>query len=190
RDDLRRRDGETYTFVEGLIGEMEAALAGDAAALRSNRAQIYVNLAQSSRRGGTAGGIQEAAVLLDSALIHDPGYLPAMIEYASLEGERGRMARAQEWVAVAEGLDGGHTPLLVLRAELLGRDPSGVPGAAETRVELLRRASEQERDPQLRAGYVRELWELQEALGSLPDAIATAEAYALAGPESSSRLRQ
>lgn len=189
RAELERKDPATFEFVHTLTAELERSLAGDPGALRSNRAQLYVNLARAAREEARSRQAAEAAVLLDSALIHDAGYVPAMLEYALLEGERGRMARADEWLGVAEGIDPGASALLATRAALLGMDDRGIPAAADSRIALLRQAADREVDPLLRGGYLRARWQLQEGQGWLPEAIASAQEYADDAPGTSTRLR-
>lgn len=193
REDLRRTDPETFAFVEALVADMERALSGDPYALRSNWAQVYVNLAEQARRDRTVERgrrLERAAELLDSALVWDAAYVPAMLGHAAVEGERGRLGRAEEWLRHAEGIAPNHAPILAARADLIAREGADVPGAGDTRAWLLRRAAEIEHDPQLRAGYFRDLWELYVGLGRVPEAIAIAEEYAASGPTISTRLRE
>lgn len=191
REELRRKDPASFTFVEELFAGLERALAGDEEALRSNWAEVYVHLARRALRGeaGGEGNPARAAALLDSALVRDPAYLPAMIAYAVVEGARGRPARAEQWLLNAEGIDPDYSPVPAARSRLLSHDEGVLAGTLETRASLLRRAAQQERDPLLRGRYVRELWELYAANGRLTDALAVAEDYATVGSTVTPPLR-
>ena len=192
RSDLRERDPAAYAFVERLVEEMERSLAGDPSALRSNRAEVYVNLSEEIRRDpdlASGARLERAAAMLDSALVQDGAYLPAMLSYAALQRDRGRPERAEEWIVRAEAIDPGYAPTPAARAALVAADPADLPGAGDTRASFLRRAAELEDEPLARAGYFRDLWELYIALGRVPEAIAIAEEYASTAPELTARLR-
>jgi tetratricopeptide (TPR) repeat protein len=192
RADLRERDPAAFAFVEGLVEEMERSLAGDPGALQSNRAEVYVNLSEEVRGDPDLSSgvrLERAAAMLDSALVQDGAYLPAMLSYAALQRDRGRPERAEEWLARAEAIDPAYAPTLAARAALVAADPSDLPGAGDTRASFLRRAAELEEEPLARAGYFRDLWELYAALGRVPEAIAIAQEYASTAPELTARLR-
>jgi thioredoxin-like negative regulator of GroEL len=192
RDDLQARDPAAFAFVAGLVAEMERALAGDPTALRANRAEMYVNLSEEIRRAPDLSSgvrLERAAAMLDSALVQDGGYLPAMLSYAALQRDRGRRERAEEWLARAESIDPAYPPTLAARAALVGAETAELPGAGDTRASYLRRAADLEQEPLARAGYLRDLRELYVALGRVPEAIAVAEEYAATAPELTSRLR-
>src|SRR5690606_9800006 len=151
REELQQRDPEAYAFVEGLVAEMTRAMEGDPVALASNRAQLYVELARRAlRRADGHADPGRAAALLDSALVHDPGYLPAMVAYAAVEGARLGPASAETWLRNAEGIDPEYAPIHVLRSRLLARSELSLPGTLDTRIAHLERAATVEREPWLR----------------------------------------
>jgi tetratricopeptide (TPR) repeat protein len=192
RADLQERDPAGYAFVEGLVEEMGRALAGEPGALRSNRAEVYVNLSEELRLDPNLSSgvrLERAAAMLDSALVQDGAYLPAMLSYAALQRDRGRPERAEEWLIRAEAIDPSYAPTLAARAALVAADPAVLPGAGDTRASYLRRAAELEEEPLARAAYFRDLWELYVALGRVPEAIAIAQEYASTAPELTARLR-
>jgi predicted Zn-dependent protease len=194
-DLLRERDPATYAWIDSLVVRQRAALAGDRDALRSNWAQVYVNLSETARRDRELGAdarITRAVVLLDSALVHDAAYLPAMLSYAALERERSRFADAERWLARAAGLDPAYAPLYAARAELAGaraRAAGRADGALEERAALLRRSLELERDLAIRAQLNQALRELYRGHGRLPEAIRVAEEYVAGAPTVSTYLR-
>ena len=96
-----------------------ATYAGEPGALRSNRAEVYVNLSEELRLDPDLSSgvrLERAAAMLDSALVQDGAYLPAMLSYAALQRDRGRPERAEEWLIRAEAIDPAYAPTLAARA--------------------------------------------------------------------------
>lgn len=214
RDYVRETDPQLYAFVEGLAERAAAYQAGDESAFKSNWAELYVRLSEQERRrggsaagfrrgGGSAAGLQRggasaadlrrAEVLLDSALIRDPEYLPAMLSYASLRADAGQLAAASEWLDRAASLDPGYAPVYAARADLVAAHVrSGELSEAEAfeeRAQLLGRAVELEDDLVLRARLHARLWTLHADHGRMADAIRLAEGYAAEAPAISTALR-
>jgi len=210
RADLERRDPATFAFIDSLVARQEAAIAGDPAALRSNWAQVYTSLAAAERRtaagrGGPAGrglgrgrtagaGLATARALLDSALVHDPEYLPAFLEYAALLRDAGDFRAAGDWLDRAEAIDSGYAPIHRARAELVAAEAEaegreGTSAALEAQVAHYERALELEHDLAERARLNQELRELYAAHGRVAEAIRTAEAYVADAPTVSTYLR-
>jgi predicted Zn-dependent protease len=194
-DLLRELDPPTYAFIDSLVSRQRAALAGDRWALRSNWAQVYVNLSERARRDermSTDARTMQAAALLDSALVHDGSYVPAMLSYAALERDRDRFADAEIWLARAADLDPGYAPLFVARADLVGAVSRATGTEAEAvaeRAALYERALGLETDLAYRAQLSQSLRELFRGYGRLPDAIRVAEEYAATAPAMSTYLR-
>jgi predicted Zn-dependent protease len=194
-DLLRELDPPTYAFIDSLVTRQRAYLAGDGWALRSNWAQVYVNLSESARRDSRLSVTlrnTQAAMLLDSALVHDPSYIPAMLSYAALERDRSRFADAEIWLARADALDPGYAPTYRARAELLGARSRASGRDAMTvdeRAGLYRRALALEADLAGRAQLNQALRELYRSHGRLPEAIRAAEEYVATAPTISTYLR-
>ena len=177
REELLREDPDLFAFVEVFLQDLAVAAAGAPDLLRPNRAEVMVKLAREALAAPSRGGrgIEEAAVLLDSALLADPRYLPAMIEYAGVESVRGRVERGAEWLVTAEAIDPQYSPIQVARADLLAHEESASGTVVESRFAFLRRAIEVESDPVVRAQHYERLWRLYEAQGRLADAIIVAQ---------------
>ncbi|HEY4652630.1 MAG TPA: tetratricopeptide repeat protein, partial [Pontibacter sp.] len=79
--DLKAKDPELYTFLDGLVKRQRAYLAGDKKAMASNWAEVYLNL---SERALAGRNYEQAAALLDTALTWDARYQPALLAYASV----------------------------------------------------------------------------------------------------------
>jgi hypothetical protein len=205
RSDLERKDPAGFAFVDSLVQRMEAYLAGDVDAVRSNWAHVYTRLAGQARGGaqrmsvGDAGPgripaarFRAAAALLDSALVWDGEYLPAHLSYAALYRDAGRFAEAERWLERAEGVDPGYAPIHSARAELL-RAVAVAGGADDAslteEVVLYQRALELEDDLSSRARLNQALRERYAESARIPEAIAVAEDYAENGPTISTYLR-
>ncbi len=192
REDLRLKDPATYVFVDSLVARQMAYLAGDSLALGSNWAQVYVNLSQSARGGDEPNSAHAAEALLDSALIHDSNYLPAMLSYAALERDEGRFRSAAEWLERAEAIDPGYAPIYAARASVVGaraRTNGSAGGALDERVALLRQALSLEEDLAERARLSRDLRQLYLDFARIPEALRAAEEYAASAPTFSTYLR-
>ncbi len=194
-DLLRELDPPTYAFVDSLVSRQRAYLAGDRWALRSNWAQVYVNLSERARRdermSADARSLQ-AAMLLDSALVHDGAYVPAMLSYAALERDRQRFADAEQWLARAQALEPVYAPVFMARADLVGarsRAEGWEAMALGERTALLERALAVENDLAERAQISQALRELYRGHGRVADAIRIAEEYAATAPAMSTYLR-
>lgn len=214
RADLERKDPAGFAFVDSLVQRMEAYLAGDARAVRSNWAQIYTGLAERARGGGMgrmtqgAGGarpapdLRAAAALLDSALVWDDAYLPALLGYAALHRAAGRFDEAERWLARAEGVDASYAPIYRARAELVraraeaGRGSrTGEQGTAAEKAALAeeaalyRQALELETDLAERARLNQALRARYAESGMIAEAVEVAEEYVANAPTISTYLR-
>src|SRR5690606_39545093 len=100
--DLKAKDPELYTFLDGLVKRQKAYLAGDKQAMASNWAEVYLNL---SERELAKRDYRKAATLLDTALIWDQKYQPALIAYAAVEREQNNYNQAGKWLTKAETIN-------------------------------------------------------------------------------------
>ena len=196
RDDLRRKDPATFAFVDSLVARQRAFLAGDTQVFRSNWAQVYVNLSEAARQDPRAERAEReatAAAMLDTALVWDAGYLPALLSRAALARDHGRFEDAEVWLARAEALDPRFAPVHAARADLVGaraRAEGGEDAATlESQAALLRQALELETDLAIRAELSAALRSLYRGFGRLPEAIRVAEAYAEGASTVSTYLR-
>ena len=191
--DLRMKDPVLFAFIDSMAIRQRAFLTGDSAALRSNWAQVYVALAQRAGRARSDDVLGRATALLDTALVHDANYVPAMLARAGLLAEHGSFEEADEWIARAEAVDSSYAPLHTARAAVvLARQRAGEIEESEAfdrRSALLRRALAVETDLAVRASLNGALRELLAAHGHVPDALAVAEEYAENGPAISTYLR-
>jgi hypothetical protein len=196
RDDLRRKDPETFAFVESLMEGQQAYLDGDSTALASNWAEVFTLLAEDARRNATAdstSAVSRAAALLDTALIWDGGYLPTYLSYAALWRQVGQFERAATWIARAHTRDSAYAPIFVARAELAAAQARAgalsEPEAFDAQVDQYTRALALERDYAVRADLNRTLREVYRDHGRYADAIRVAQEYVSDGPTVSTYLR-
>ncbi len=192
RADLSSKDPELNAFVDSMAARLEAALGGDSLALRSNWAETYVNL---SRRVGTGteDATRRALALLDTALVWDGRYLPALTRYATVLAGAGRFDEADAWLARAESMEGRYPPIQSAYADLAAaRTRAGTLDpvrSLEIRIAHIRRALELEDDLAERASLNARLRQDLADHGLLPEAIGIAEQYVLDGPTLSTYLR-
>lgn len=188
-EDLRRKDPDFYSFLDSLEQRQQAYLNGDESAFDSYWAQTYVTLSGRLRRGGD---MQRAEAKLDSALAHDPQYIPAHLSYASLLAGEERFDEARGHVDRARELDGEHAPVDQQEARLLqnraeaGDMPAGE--ALKLQEELYERALELEEDLSYRAGYNEDLRSVYRQHARIPQAVATAGDYVEDAPVISTYL--
>ena len=192
RDDLRTKDPELFAFVDSMGVRLDAYLAGDSLSLRSNWAETYVNLSQ--RVENLDGdGVRRATALLDSALIWDDRYLPAMVRYATVLARAGQFDAAENWLARAEAVDAWYAPIQGAYADLAAaRARSGALDAVralEIRIAHYRRGLELEEDLAERAQLNARLRQDLADHGLIPESIRVAEQYAATAPEISTYLR-
>ena len=192
REDLRTKDPALYAFVDSMAQRLEASLGGDTAILRSNWAETYVNLSR-GRRGAQDASLVRTTALLDTALVWDSSYVPALVRYGAVMAGAGRFAEAETWLDRAEDLAPRHAPIQVARAELLAArtragdlDPVQ---SLEYRIAHYRRALQLEEDLAERASLNALLRRDLADHGLVPEAIQVAEEYVLDAPTISTYLR-
>ena len=144
--------------------------------------------------------LAEASALLDTALSHDPRYVPALLSYATLRREERRFDDASRWLDRALALDSAYAPTWADRAALLARrtaverasghaDAARETTAAAEQAALLERALALERDLALRASFSARLRGFYRSHGRVPDALRIADAYVASAPMVSTYLR-
>lgn len=185
RADLARTDPAQLAFLDSLVARDRAALAGDTAALAGNWAQAYVTLARRALGGRDTDRLRTASALLDTALVWDGRYLPALIRMAAVRREQGRLSEAAGWLDRTAALDPRYAPVLRERAALAAARGEG----PDAQAVLLRRALEIETDLAERAEAATELREMLARHSLTREAIAAARAYADSAPVLSTYLR-
>ncbi len=191
RADLLRKDPQMYAFVDSLVKKETAALGGDLAPMKANRAQLYVRLAETSLRQGEDN---RAGLLLDTALVWQPGYLPAWVGKTQVALAKHNWTDARAWMEKAKKAFPDSPETLALQAEV---DESlffaGELAAIEARTSIqsnLEKAFEAEKDPQRKADYAALLWSSYQRFAQIEKAQAFAESFALSSPSVSSQLRR
>ncbi len=195
RADLIAKDPELFAFLDTLITENRAYLAGDRNAMKKNWAQVYVTLARQARmvaqRSRDSLAWREPQTLLDSAFIYDPGYTPALLERSALMRAQRRWQEAEAALDEAARNAPAYAPVFVARAELL-RDRAVAERRDDSvarRLALYQRALAVETDLSQRAELNRTLRELYLEQAAYRSAIAVAQAYADSAPAPSTYLR-
>lgn len=189
-NDLKVKDPELYTFLDKLVERQRAYLAGDKQAMASNWSQVYLNLAEQAQ---VKQDYTRGAALLDSALIWDKAYQPALIGYANLRLEQKKYVEAKEWLERAGAVEPNYAPIYVAEADLaevMRRNGK----LKETRaiaqqVKLYQKALELEDDLLTKAHINRKFRELYASYGMIPEAIEVAEHYLKDAPTVSTYLR-
>lgn len=144
--------------------------------------------------------LAEAAALLDTALIWDPRYIPAMLSYAQLRREELRFDDAERLLARAQATDSSYAPTYAARAVLLARrtaaerasgssSPPLERASAAEQAALYERALALETDLALRASLSGALRGLYRQLARVPEALQTADSYVASAPMVSTYLR-
>ncbi len=193
RADLVSKDPELFAFLDTLITENRAFLAGDTLAMRENWAQVYVTLArqQRERARGDAVTLQAAHALLDTAATYAAGYVPALLERAAVYQAQRRWSEADAALRNAERIAPTYAPVFEARALLL-RDRAAAErrnSYVDDRIALYRRALELETDLSERARLNRSLRELYYDQARYAEALQVADDYVKNAPTPSTYLR-
>ena len=193
RADLITRDPQLFAFLDTLITENRAYLAGDAKAMRKNWAQVYVTLARQARASarGDSTLLSRAHALLDSAASFERAYVPALIERAAVLQAQRRWPEAASELDRAVAMAPAYAPVFEARAELLqARALAEKRNAYVTeRVALYQKALALETDLAERAQLNRALRELYYEQGDYHAALTLAQSYADSAPTPSTYLR-
>ncbi len=187
--DLKKHDPEMYHFLDEMITNEKAYLAGNKQAMASNWAQVYLNLSNRTR-----GQKKElASSLLDTALQYDSKYLPAYLAYAKLQTENNQFDQAADWLNRATKIDARYAPIYLAYAKLeeakfdnglIDRETS-----LNNQVNFLKKAGELEGDYQELAGINGLLRELYRSNGMIDQSLQTALDYVKNGSKISTYLR-
>ncbi|RYY27471.1 MAG: tetratricopeptide repeat protein [Chitinophagaceae bacterium] len=188
-NDLKTKDPGMYAFLDRLVKKETAYLNGDQKAMASNWSQVYLNLAVRSRNMRP----ETAVKLLDTALQHDPDYLPVYTAYAQLFSEEKNFDSAFAWLNKAKKIDAGYAPLYTAEARVIaGQFTNGVVGrkqAIESQEKLFRKAIQLETDYQELASANIQFREMYRRYGLIGEAVEVADAYAKSGSVISTYLR-
>lgn len=188
--DLKAKDPELYTFLDGLVQRQKAYLTGDKQAMASNWAQVYLNLATRAQRQNE---LQKANLYLDSALVWDKNYQPALLAYAGVEQRQKKYKEAQAWLEKAKGINPNYAPIYLAEAELqetMKRNGKlNAHDALMSQMALYKKAAELEDDLLMQAQVNQRFREFFVNYGMVPEAIAVAQAYVENAPTISTYLR-
>ena len=185
--DLKAKDPTLYKFLDELVQRQRDYLAGDEKAMASNWAHVYLNLAQQEV------DLSKASALLDTALLYDPKYQPALLAYAGIKQKQKKYTAAKDWLQKAEDINPDYAPIYMAEAGLLeAQKRDGKLNSQEAlkgQVSLYNKALELEDDLLLRAYTNQHFRELYESYAMVPEAIATAQLYIKDAPAISTYLR-
>ncbi|MBW7468980.1 tetratricopeptide (TPR) repeat protein [Pontibacter aydingkolensis] len=188
--DLKAKDSELYTFLDQLVARQRAYLAGNKQAMASNWAEVHLNLAEKAQN---SKDYTLATALLDTALVWDAKYQPALIAYAGVKQAQKEYGKAQEWLQKAKAVDANYAPIYLVEAELVEaqrRDGKlKQQEAIAEQIGLYTKALELEDDLLMRAQANQRFREFYLSYGMVPEAIAMAERYVKDGPTVSTYLR-
>jgi Flp pilus assembly protein TadD len=185
--DLKAKDPELYRFLDELVQRQRAYLAGDKNAMASNWAQVYLNLAQQET------DLPKATALLDTALIYDGAYQPALVAYAGIKQKQKEYIVAKDWLQKAKSIRADYAPIYIAEANLLEAQKRAgelnPQEAMQGQIALYQKALELEDDLLLRAYMNQQFREFYESYAMVPEATATAETYIQHAPTISTYLR-
>lgn len=180
--DLSTKDPEMYAFLDQLIRQEQAYLAGDKKAMASNWAQVYLNLANNALKASIADSYR----YLDTALMYDPNYLPVHLAYAKNNIVEKKFEEAKERLHRAKAINSSYAPIYVVEGDWL---VASAPDKLEEQAKLYRKAYELEKDYMIKAQNNIALRNFYYQRGYLAEAIAVAEEYAHNGSSISTYLR-
>ena len=195
RAQLIRKDPALFAFIDTVVAENRAYLAGDRNAMKRNWAQVYVTLARQARnvaaRGGDSLRWRRPEALLDTALSLQPTYVPALLEKAELLRAQRRWDEAEAVLHSTSHLAPRHAPVLTARAELWAdRERAGRSATtADDRIALYRQALQLENDLSERAELNRALRELYHDHARFNEALQVTDDYVASAPTLSTYLR-
>jgi predicted Zn-dependent protease len=181
---LMAKDPEMYHFLDTLIKNEQRYLEGDRQALASNWAEVYINLSRKH-----SDDPQRAAAFLDTALIFDPHYQPALLAYARLHLDGGNPHEALSLIQASEQVDSSYAPTFQVRAEWVKKTENNPAAALRQQVEWMKKALALETDYQTRAGMAVALRSLYTDHAGIKEAIEETETYIREAPEVSTYLR-
>ncbi|WP_299818923.1 tetratricopeptide repeat protein [uncultured Pontibacter sp.] len=188
--DLKAKDPELYTFLDQLVQRQRTYLAGNKQAMASNWAEVYLNLAEQAQN---RKDYAQATSLLDTALVWDANYQPALIAYAGVKQVQKQFEAAGDWLRKAKEVAAGYAPIYLAEAALTeAQRREGKlkqQEAIQHQVSLYSKALELEDDLLMRAQANQRFREFYLSYGMVPEAIAVAKSYIKDAPTVSTYLR-
>lgn len=184
--DLKLKDPGLYQFLDKMVAKEKAALSGNATAMKSNWAQVYLNIFNEGN-----SDIKNVA-LLDTALSYDKDYQPALLAYASYKSNNGDFTAAQSFIDRAEAVNAAYAPLFIAKARLLEArsvKQGNVAASLTAEGELYKKALSIETDPMIKADIISDIESFYSRNGLIADAIFVAEEYTKTAPTVSTYLR-
>lgn len=193
RADLIAKDPELFAFLDTLITENRAFLAGDRNAMKRNWAQVFLTLARQARMTarGDSVALARAHAYLDTAQAYLAGDVPQLLERAAVFQAQQRWADAENALQAAEAGGSTYAPVYEARADFLRARAAALKQGDDVRerVALYQKALTLETDLAERAELNRVLRELYFEHSDYRSAIALAQAYADSAPAPSTYLR-
>ncbi|MCH2449790.1 MAG: hypothetical protein MK198_06540 [Gracilimonas sp.] len=190
REFIRKKDPDYYEFLESLLQKQEQYLAGNEEVLADNWAQTYLTLANRARG---SNNLTEATAYLDTALTFSNDYIPALLEYAEVNAEKGDFEDAEGMISKANDLDSNYAPVLITRANVIHQKAlEGImtfDEAIEEQRTLFDKAEMMEEDLAEAANLNRLSRERYHNYGFLKEAIDVSESYVADAPMVSTYLR-
>lgn len=187
--DLKTKDPEMYKFLDELITNEKAYLAGNKKVMASNWAQVYLNLSSRAKFQNK----EKAYNLLDTALQYDSKYLPAILACAQMNVDDNHFDKALEWLGKARQINSEYAPLYVaysrLEAAKFEKGLTDQKSAVNIQADYLKKAGKLEKDYQESAGINQRLRELYKANGLVFESMQTAREYQKNGSAISTYLR-
>lgn len=190
REFIQEKDPDYYEFLESLLQKQEEYLAGNEEVLADNWAQTYLTLAN---RAHGSNDLIKATAYLDTALTFSNDYIPALLEYAELNAEKGDFEGAESMITRANDLDSNYAPVLVTKANVIHQ--KALDGmvtfdeAMEEQKTLFTEAEVMEEDLAEAANLNRLSRERYHNYGFLKEAIDVSESYVADAPMVSTYLR-
>lgn len=180
--DLKQKDSKMYAFLDALVTKEKAYLNGDASAMASNWAQVYVNKANRAVKED----VEMVYKHLKTALQYDVVYIPAYLVYAKQLLREERFEEAYAKLEQAKNIDSDYAPIYMVEAEWL---KATKPEAIAEQAALYKKAYTMETDYMEKANNSQVLRTLYYNQGMLPKALETAEEYVENGSSISTYLR-
>ncbi|HEY0304753.1 MAG TPA: hypothetical protein VGC44_07260, partial [Longimicrobiales bacterium] len=193
RSDLVSRDPELFAFLDTLITENRAFLAGDRNAMKRNWAQVFLTLARQTRMSarGDSAMLVRAHAYLDTAQTYVRDDVPLLLERAAVFQAQQNWSGAESSLLAATTLGPTYAPVFEASADLLRARAAALKlnTFVPEQIALLQKALQLETDLSERAELNRTLRELYYEQADYRNAIAVAEAYADSAPAPSTYLR-
>ncbi|UKJ07764.1 tetratricopeptide repeat protein [Solitalea lacus] len=185
--DLKTKDPGLYNFIAAMVKKEQAAISGDSKALKSNWAQVYLNIFNNTENRKAPN-----TALLDTALQYDSNYLPVLLAYADHHSVTGNFEASQSLLKKAETINPNYAPLYVSKAKLLesqSLNQGNSSASIQTETALYNKALSLESDPMVKAELVNTIEQFYTRNALIADAVFAADDFIKSVPVTSTYLR-